>query len=179
MQEQYEVAFDISTQRIAFEGWMIPLVVLPIVGLILVITPQSIVDRFFTRGPKATAGKILAWIFFLVGSFISVTWFFTLMNQAAALKSAVKSGQVSVVEGCLQHFHPMPKQGHGTERLELNGRIFQYSDYMVTSGFHNAESHDGSIHPDSKLRLTVVGSDIVKVEVQQHACPAAVEFPKS
>jgi hypothetical protein len=63
--------------------------------------------------------------------------------------------------------------------LELNGRIFQYSDYMVTSGFHNAESHGGSIHPDSKLRLTVVGSDIVKVEVQQHACPAAVEFPKS
>lgn len=179
LQDQYKVAFDFSTQPIAFEGWMIPLVVLPIVGLILVITPQPIVDRFFTRGPKGKAGKLFAWIFFLFSSFVAVAWIFTSVSQAGALKAAIKSGQVSVVEGCLQRFHPMPAEGHDTERLDLNGRVFEYSDYIITPGFRNTESHGGPIHSDSKLRLTVVGGEIVKVEVQQHACPAAGEFPKS
>lgn len=179
MQDQYKIAFDLNSQPVSFEGWMIPLIVLPVVGLILVITPQAIVDRFFTRGPKGAAGKIFAWIFFLFSGFISVTWLITSTNQTSSLKSAVKSGQVSVVEGCLQYFHPMPEQGHDTERLELNGKTFEYSDYIVTSGFHTSESHGGPIHPDTKLRLTVVGGDIVRVEVEQHACPSAGDFPKS
>jgi hypothetical protein len=158
---------------------MIPLFVLPTVGLILVITPQQIVDRFFTRGPKGAAGKIFAWAFFLFTGFISVTWLFTSVTQVVSLKSAIKSGRVSIVEGCLQHFHPMPEEGHDTERAEINGRVFEYSDYIVTSGFHTTESHGGPIHPDSKMRLTVVGDGIVKVEVQQHGCPTAPEFPKT
>jgi hypothetical protein len=178
LQKQYEVVFDLSTQPFAFEGWMIPLFVLPIVGLILVLTPQQIVDRFFTRGPKGTAGKIFAWVFFLFSGIVSMTWLFTSVTGENSLKSAVKSGNFSVAEGCLQHFHPMPEEGHDTERIEINGRVLEYSDYIITAGFHTTESHGGPIHPDSKIRLTVVGDDIVRVEVQQHSCPTAPEFPK-
>jgi hypothetical protein len=179
LQEQYQVAFDFSTQPFAFEGWMAPLIILPAIGLLFVIIPQSIVDRVFTSGPKGRAGKIFGWVFFLFTSFVSGTWLVTSMAQTANFKSALESGQASVVEGCLQHFHPMREGGHENERLELDGRLFEYSDYQVTSGFNSTESHGGPIHPDSKLRLTIVGSDIVKVEVRQHACPAAADFPNS
>lgn len=174
MQEQYQVAFDLSTQPFEVEPG---LVILPIIGLILVVTPQALVDRF-TRGPSGRAGKIFAWFFFLFSSAISAVWLFGSLAQTANLESAIKAGEAYVVEGCLQHFHPMPEGGHDSERLQLDGRVFEYSDYLVTAAFNNAESHGGPIHPDSRLRLTVVGSDIVKVEVQQHACPAAPDFPK-
>ena len=37
----------------------------------------------------------------------------------------------------------------------------------------------GPIHADSKIRAAFVGNDVVRLEVQQHACPPAPEFPKA
>jgi len=158
---------------------MIPLFILPIVGLVLVIVPQKIVDRILPNGPKGFAGRVFAWFFFLVTGPVAVSWLLSHNEQASALKSAERNGHLSVVEGCLQHFHPMPQEGHDEEKIEIGGQVFTYSDYDESSpGFNRAESHGGPIHADSKVRLAFSGKDIVRVEVEQKVCPAAPEFPK-
>ena len=72
----------------------------------------------------------------------------------------------------------MPQEGHDVEKIEVDGHIFTYSDYISTPAFHITESHGGPIHADSKVRLAFSGQDIVRVEVQQKACPKAPDFPK-
>jgi len=158
---------------------MIPLFILPVIGLLLVIVPQSAVDRLLPKGPKGVPGKLFAWVFFLFTSAFAGSWLLSHAEQAASFKSAEKAGHLSVVEGCLQHFHPMPQEGHDEEKIEIGGHVFTYSDYDVsTPGFNTTESHGGPIHADSKVRLAFNGNDIVRVEVRQKACPAAPEFPK-
>lgn len=158
---------------------MAPLFILPVVGLLLVIVPQKIIDRILPNGPKGMAGKLLALCFFVFTSFAAGNWLLSHNEQASALKSAERTGHLSVVEGCLQHFHPMPQTGHDEEQIEVGGQVFTYSDYIETTpAFNRTESHGGPIHADSKVRLAFSGNEIVRVEVQQKACPAAPEFPK-
>ncbi len=176
--QQYKVVFDLLGQPTAFDSSLLPLLILPVVGLVLVITPQAIVDRYLPNGPKGVAGKIFAWVFFLFTGSISATWLYGTLQQTSSLKSAEETGRTSIVEGCLQYFHPMPESGHDLEKIEIGGRVFSYSDYVDTPAFHTTESHGGPIHPDSKVRLIIVGNDIVRVEVVQKACPVAPEFPK-
>lgn len=178
MQDQYEVVFDLSNRPFVFEDWMIPLIVLPLVGLILVLAPQPIVDKIFTRGPKGLAGKLFAWVFFVFCSAVSTIWLFTSVTERASLRSAMNSGNFEIFEGCLQRFHAMPNEGHDTERIQIAGRTFEYSDFIITQGFRTTEAHGGPIHADSRVRLTVVGDDIVRVEVKPHSCPMAPEFPE-
>lgn len=94
------------------------------------------------------------------------------------LRTARSDGSFSVTEGCLQSFHPMPYDGHDTERLGINGRCFSYSDYSLTPAFNHTEAHGGPVHADSRLRVYYVGGSIVRLEVADHACPAAPDVPK-
>ncbi len=179
MQNAYKVVFDLGQQSTAFDGEMIPLLILPAVGLLLVIVPQKTVDRILPNGPKGILGKLFALCFFGFTSFVAGSWLLSHNEQANALKSAEKAGRLSVIEGCLQHFHPMPETGHDEEQIEVGGQVFTYSDYIETTpAFNRTESHGGPIHADSKVRLAFSGNDIVRVEVQQKACPPAPEFPK-
>lgn len=177
LQEQYKIAFDLSNRPIAFGAWDLALFAMAAIGLLLVILPQSIFDRIVTRGLKGVWGKLFAWVFFLVTAGSSIASVYGYKHQEAALQTDDRAGRATVVEGCLQYFHPMPMQGHDDERIEVNGHLFNYSDYDDTPAFHNTVSHGGPIHPDSKVRLTTVGNNIVRVEVKQKACTPAPEFP--
>ncbi len=77
----------------------------------------------------------------------------------------------------MQYLRPGLQKGE-KERLQINGRLFEYQDLIFIPAFHTTEYGGGPIYADSKLRLTVAGDYIVKVEVQQHACPAAPDFPR-
>ncbi len=173
----YDLAFDIGAQSTTFDVWMIPALALPLVGLALVVTPQEIVDRVFTRGPRGAAGKIFAWMFFSLTTVFAVLSIGGYAGQEADLKAAVKAGRFSVVEGCVERFHPMPASGHDTERMQVGGHAFEYSDDIVTPGFHNSASHGGPLDDASKVRVRFVGDQIVRLEVQPHACPSAPDFP--
>lgn len=179
MQDAYKIAFDLGHQPTTWDGGVIPLFILPVIGLVLVIVPQKTIDQILPNGPKGMAGKLFAWFFFLFTSFVAGSWLLGHEEQVSTLTAAEKTGQLSVVEGCLQHFHAMPQTGHDEEKIEVDGHVFTYSDYdLSTGGFNTTESHGGPIHADSRVRLAFSGDVIVRVEVQQKACPAAPEFPK-
>jgi hypothetical protein len=82
---------------------------------------------------------------------------------------SARSGKVRVVEGIVEHFHPMPATGHDTERFTVAGESFAYSDYEITGGFNNAASHGGPIRAGLPVRITFVQEPsrnvIVKLEI--------------
>jgi hypothetical protein len=96
-----------------------------------------------------------------------------------SLLHARLDGTYQRTEGCVQGFHPMGREGHQLERVQVNGQEFDYSDFVLTSGFRQTEAYGGPIHADSRVRLGYVGSDIVRVEVVDHACPRAPDPGRS
>lgn len=81
--------------------------------------------------------------------------------------SILKSGKASFVEGPVENFVPMPVTGHAMESFTVKGVPFSYSDYVITSGFNNTESHGGPIHEGLYVRVWYRGNDILKLEVKK------------
>ncbi len=59
----------------------------------------------------------------------------------------------------------MPYEGHKEESFSVGNRRFHYSDYAVTSGFHNSRSHDGAIQEGVNVRIHCTGNAIAKLEI--------------
>lgn len=176
MEPNYRLVFNLADQPFRLDPSFIVPLVLTGVGALLVFKPD-LMQRLLPRGPKGTARKIFSWFYFLFSAFMTVTFLVSTVGESNRLRAAQKSGAVAVTQGCLQAFHPMPVSGHDTERLKINGQTFAYSDYIITRAFHQTESHGGPVHADSKLKVSHVDGDIVRLEVADHACPTAPDIP--
>lgn len=86
------------------------------------------------------------------------------------VQSALRSGTASVVEGPVEHFHPMPYTGHANETFDVSGVHFEYSDYGITAGFNNTSSHGGPIREGLDVRIAFIGprtgATIVRLEIR-------------
>jgi len=87
--------------------------------------------------------------------------------HCSSLKRALAEGRVSVVEGTVDRFEPMPYEGHRNERFSVNGVTFSYSDYSQDPGFHQSMSHGGPIREGLPVRISYVDKTIVKLEVRR------------
>lgn len=83
-----------------------------------------------------------------------------------SLQQRLKSGNYSVVEGVVEKFVPMPKQGHAMESFCVKNTCFRYSDFIVTGGFNNTSSHGGPIHEDLIVKISYIGDVIIKLEIR-------------
>lgn len=87
-----------------------------------------------------------------------------------SIVGAYKRGDYQIAEGFVEDFHPMPKEGHDTERFTLSGAAFEYSDYSVQFGYHTSRANGGVISGDGQhLRIGYVedprlGKVIVRIE---------------
>jgi len=79
----------------------------------------------------------------------------------------MREGRYSIVEGPVTDFVPMPNEGHSYESFTVQGRRFTYSDYEVTSGFHNSTSHGGPIRQGLYVRVTYMGNLILRLQVAE------------
>lgn len=62
-------------------------------------------------------------------------------------------------------FVPQPCNGKGMERFEVQGRIFEYSDYRVTPGFRTSVCNGGPIREGLRIRVSHSGNLILRLEV--------------
>ena len=93
-------------------------------------------------------------IFITVSAAISALMVAEQVDQYNKIVVAYQQGDYLIVEGYVENFHPMPKEGHDTEEFDLNGVHFEYSDFTVQQGYHNALSHGGVITGDGQhLRI--------------------------
>ena len=74
--------------------------------------------------------------------------FFTSMYKETIV--AYQNGDYQIAEGYVEKFDPMPYSGHSRECFEINNVKFEYSDYTLTIGYHNAKSHGGVIKGDGQ-----------------------------
>ena len=87
-----------------------------------------------------------------------------------SIVGAYERGDYQIAEGFVADFHPMPKEGHDTERFTLHGTAFEYSDYSVQFGYHTSRAHGGIITGNGQhLRIGYVedprlGNVIVRIE---------------
>jgi hypothetical protein len=63
----------------------------------------------------------------------------------------------------------MPYEGHQDECFSVQSQTFCYSDYGVTAGFNNSASHGGPIREGLPVRVSYVGSTIVRLEIRSDA----------
>lgn len=82
---------------------------------------------------------------------------FQISNQQH-YQQVLAQGEALVVEGPIEHFHPMPKQGHDTEHFIVNGVYFSYTDFSVTSAFNNTSSHGGPLTEGMTVRISYTDS---------------------
>jgi len=171
----YHVAFDLSAEPLLPSPAIFIPLALTCVGAALVFQPD-LMRQVMPGGLQGPARRIFSWVFFLFTGLLTVAFAVVPYVQGQKLREAEMSGDTRVAEGCLQAFHPMPATGHDMERLRLDGQTFTYSDFVLVPGFHQSQASGGPIHADSRLRLTHVGPNIVRVEVADHACPAAPDW---
>jgi hypothetical protein len=76
-----------------------------------------------------------------------------------------------IVEGPVEHFVPMPYQGHADEAFYVSGILFKYSDFQITDGFNHTASHGGPIKDDSYVRICYdpSGNVILRLEIRDFA----------
>lgn len=104
--------------------------------------------------------------FFLGFSVLWTTLVFSITyNQYRLAKNAAIEHDFEVVEGLVRDFKPMPSSGHSMERFCVEEACFEYSDYVVTSGFNNTASHGGPIRDGLPVRVSYIGNTIIRLEV--------------
>jgi hypothetical protein len=87
-------------------------------------------------------------------------------------RRALRDGTARVVDGPVLNFHPMPYEGHDTERFTVRDVAFEYSGYESSpASFHHARSHGGPITEGVFVRIHYDGSlrdaRILKLEVRR------------
>jgi len=51
------------------------------------------------------------------------------------------------------------------ERFVVNGHHYEYSDYVVSAGFNNTQSHGGPIREGITVRIADVRGKIARLEI--------------
>jgi hypothetical protein len=154
--DQYQIVFDLSQK--SFQWWF------PAFGLIFaVIGGVMILLGRRNRWPhsRSFVGYIMVGFACLWSGLV----FSTTFGEYLKLKSEYRHGQFSVVEGRVTNFRPMPYEGHAEECFSVDSQTFCYSDYVVSVGFNNSESHGGPIREGLPVRVSYIGNTIVRLEV--------------
>ena len=99
-------------------------------------------------------------ITFIIGILSLVIFIFITVSMSLEhidYKNRLANNDVCVVEGYVENFHPMPFEGHDTERFNINGVNFEYSDSTIINGYHKSSTHGGVItHNGQYLKIKYV-----------------------
>ncbi|WP_430405478.1 hypothetical protein [Fluviicola sp.] len=126
-----------------------------------------------TKSSKRTFAIVFGSIFSsfsLIAIILIVPSIFSDRNRT---KKIFENKEYKVVEGKIEQFHPMPKEGHDSEHFLVNGVYFEYSDFELVYGFNNTSSHGGPLKRNGQevrlsYRTTKNGENrILKVELKQ------------
>jgi len=151
---QYQLVYDI--QQTGYPNWWI--IALGVFWISLGLYCYFVSD---SPGSKRDRKKIIVVIFGLLILGAEGIGY----SNFAELRSAARNGKYEVVEGQVKDFVPMPYEGHSKESFVVNEYKFSYSDYDLTKGFNQSQSHGGPIREGLQVRITHVNGSIVKLEI--------------
>jgi hypothetical protein len=160
--DQYRVVFDASQKP--FQWWLLA------IGLTLGLVGAGIL--WWGHRNKWTLKQMFIG-YFMLG--FACLWsglvLSSMLPEYLKVRSALRHGTFSVVEGRVTNFRPMPYEGHQDECFSVSSQTFCYSDYGVTAGFNNSTSHGGPIQDGLPVRVSYIDGIIVRLEVKAGALP--------
>jgi hypothetical protein len=166
----YKLVFSVADA--GFKSWKFAAVGLILIFVGIFVLP--IINRFKKPQPWSPAA-LGGFRMFFVG--FAILWtiisFGTTFGDYLIGRSVMKDGKAQYVEGTVDHFVPMPEQGHADEYFDVKGVPFSYSDFVMTAGFNNTSSHGGPIHQGLPVHIWYrdVGNgrynEILKLEVAE------------
>ena len=160
MPNDFIVVFDISDvgyKALPFVAFGLLFVLL---GVLMFVFPNALPFR----GPRLLK-KPFKYLFLGFSVLWTTLAFSSTYKQYRLAKNAATEHHFKVVEGLVRDFKPMPYSGHSMERFCVEEACFEYSDYVVTSGFNNTASHGGPIRDGLPVRVSYIGNTIIRLEV--------------
>ena len=159
---EYTVAFNIASA--GYKTWAFGAFGLPFVLIgALMLKFHKYLPGWPVKSVRFKKGVAISCLGF------SIVWtsvaFFTTYSQYRSLITALETGSYKTAEGVVKDFVPMDYSGHSYESFTVDGTAFQYSDYDVTAGFNQTQSHGGPMREGLKVRITHVDNVIIKLEV--------------
>jgi hypothetical protein len=143
----FKILYDLATEKVdLFSEILTRAYFFLIVGIVLLVNYKKNKNpKSLLIGMAFTAISVLFIFIFLGGQYFGI--------QRA--KQMMQNGNFFVVEGIPENYHPMPKEGHDTERFDIGGVHFEYSDFIHSApGYNNAASLGGVIFANNYYRLT-------------------------
>ena len=160
----YTTYFDASAHPVHDWSWLLIGGLITLVGAVMAFRPK-LIERLGFGFRNVSARPIFRWTSFLFGACWLLIACATIFSDALRASAKVRKNECSIVEGRVADFHPMPPAGHDTERFEVNGVPFSYSDYIITSGFNQSASHGGPIREGLPVRICYADGEILRLEV--------------
>jgi len=163
LMNNYEVEYEVSF-KIFHVVWLLLPWLLLFGGIAIFRRPRS--------GKSIVLQKLLGAYVALFS--VAILWvaFRAVIGDYRNRKTQLRTGHYHTVEGRVEHFVPMPYQGHALEKFDVQGVRFSYGTYMVTSCFNHTTSHGGPIYEGLQVRIAYAptgnGSEqncILKLEV--------------
>ena len=158
----YITVFDASVHPYRNLTFVLPGIGFMLVGAVMVFRPAWVEALF---GKPFRHRYIFRWFFFLFSFFWTASVTIALIKDARNANLAMERNDCKIVEGAVEHFHPMPATGHDTERFDVHGVKFAYSDFIVTAGFNNTASHGGPIREGLPVRICYRDDEILRLQV--------------
>jgi hypothetical protein len=161
---QFETIYEVTQPNFTEWGFVgIGLLFIAIGGL-LVFAPD-LMQRVLPGGLQGRGRRIFSWVFLSFATFWTIIAVAGFNVRDSWLRNAFSTGRYRTVAGVIRNFHPMPYTGHAIETFDVEGAHFEYSDYVMSGGFHQTSSHGGPIREGLYVRISYVGNVIVKLEI--------------
>lgn len=155
----YITVFDLS--QAGYRQWTGP-----VFGLVFVaVSIGLVVYELRFRSERKTRRIVFAYFSLAFAVLWTGTVAFGTYSEFWKLRHALQTGEVQYVEGPVENFVPMPVGGHAMEHFEVNGKRFEYSDFVMSAGFNKSASHGGPIRAGRQVRVGYVGDSIVRLQV--------------
>jgi len=103
---------------------------------------------------RAKYGKLFGVIFTSITGVIVVFGVVFNLVEYFKTKKVYDNKKYQMIEGKVEHYHPMPEGGHDSERFDVKGIHFEFSDYDLSDyGYNNAASKGGAIKEGLHVKI--------------------------
>jgi hypothetical protein len=158
---QYQTVFDLTVS--GYRTWSFAAfgLIFVAIGLWMVLRPNSEFMLHFVRK------RWFSWVFIAFSLLWTAVSFWSTFGEYRELRSALQSGAAMTTAGLVENFRPKisDQRGSAPERFCVKTECFEYSDYVVTSGFNQTRMRDGPVREGLSVRVTSYKGKIVKLEV--------------
>ena len=158
----YVTVFDAANEPFRNYWFFLPGIAFTVMGVLLVFAPS----RLPMRPIGSREHQILFGSFFMVfaAAWTVLAGSIVVLGNLTA-QASLRDGTCEVVEGRVENFQPGSGGGKKSETFTVNGERFEYSDFVVSSGFSRTASHGGPVRQGLLVRICHTDGDILRLGI--------------